>query len=1106
MNTDNINKKRRYDDSSFNILTLDAINQIESQYINNLNIKGRKLSKFLNSLSENINHIITCLNIDIDFKSKVKDNFRFKLINETHILKSLIDDIYKYSIDNKSYTFMDCLNIYKSNLNKKFDFPNKKSILMKNNDNDEEYKDDDDDDDDDDDSSSSSSSEEEEEIRVYGKPPKYLQESREFIEQIFKVQIERPQTEIINHFTKLPDTKRKGALSSVKEINNYQQINEPLLFQILNTPIPLEQKNMMLKTYTELISSRSPERKLKSWFDALMSIPFGKYKGINLKEIKPKKIKYFLDNLQNVMDKAVFGHNEAKRQIIQIMGQQIRNPQSKGSMLGIWGPPGNGKCFALDTLILMHDGHFKKIQYIKIGDIVMGDDSKPRNVLSLGCGEDEMYQVLSNKGEYYTVNSEHILCLKQLGLDIIINKKDKFKVQYFNKKSYKIHTKIFTDELDAMDYLNKLQCNDDVIEITIKDYLKLPKNIMKKLKGYKTGIDFEKKDVLFDPYIIGVWLGNSTLFKKTLDFLSKSNEIQLHNALITYNLLNNKHIPDNYKINDRDTRLKLLAGLIDTDGYYNIDYNKFELIQKSNKLSNDIIYLARSLGFAAYMYKNKKFGTFYNLEIYGNLIEIPTLCQNVMNKVKQNYLIYGIQVIPKGRNNYYGFTLDGNNRFLLSDFSVTHNTSLIKEGISKAMDKPFIFISLGGATDSSFLEGHSYTYEGSIYGRIADGLITCKCMNPIIYFDELDKISKTPRGDEISNILVHLTDPVQNTHFRDKYFHGIDIDLSKATMIFSFNDPYNVNPILIDRITTVETKYLLLPQKIYIAQNHLLPEMIKEMGMNPGDVSIDKETITFIIDNWTHEGGVRKLKSLLYSIVREINIANLTKILIGGHDVNLPFNVSIDNIKIILKYKREITPEKTHQEDVCGIINGLYATSDGSHGGIIPIQIVWFPSTIPLDVKATGNLQQVIKESTQVAASLAFNRIDPELQEKYLLAWKDRPKGIHIHCPEGATPKDGPSAGTALTVAIYSILTERKIRHDIAITGEINLQGRVTAIGGLDNKLEGAKKAGIKLVLYPKENEKDVIQIKERNPLLIDDTLQIHAIETIEEALLYALL
>lgn len=774
MNANNLikfNRKRQMENKTINKLCVKVINQLEIQYADYLKTKGRVLKKFLIKLGENINYTITCLNIDTEFNN----DFRLNLISESQILKSIIDDIYDYSMKHTECKLIDCINIYKTNLCEMFDSPKKKSkhAHTDSDDNDDDYNDEDyiyhygD---------SSDSDDDDDEIVVKKTNKKIVKEGKEFIEQVFTAQNEKPETEIINHFTKLSNGERKGVISNIKEINNYHQTNQPMLFQILNTPVSVGQKNTMLKTYTGLILSRTPEKKLKTWFESLMTIPFGKYKGINIKDIKPKKVKSFLDNLQTVMDQAVHGHNDAKRHILQMMGQQVRNPNSKGNMLGIWGPPGNGK------------------------------------------------------------------------------------------------------------------------------------------------------------------------------------------------------------------------------------------------------------------------------------------------------------------------------------------TTIIKEGIAKAMDKPFIFISLGGATDSSFLEGHSYTYEGSIYGRIADGLITSKCMDPIIYFDELDKISKTPKGDEISNILVHLTDPVQNTHFRDKYFHGIDIDLSKATMIFSFNDPHNVNPILLDRITTIETKYLLLPQKIFIAQNHLLPDMIKEMGMKPGDIVIDNETITFIIDNWTHEGGVRKLKSILYSIVREVNIANLTKVTICNQDVNLPFNVTIDNVKIILKHKREITPEKIHQQDTCGVINGLYASSDGSHGGIIPIQILWFPSTVPLDVKATGNLQQVIKESTQVAASLAFNRLSSELQEKYLLTWKERPKGIHIHCPEGATPKDGPSAGTALTVAIYSILTERKIRHDIAITGEINLQGEVTAIGGLDNKLEGAKKAGVKFVLYPKENEKDIIQIKERNPDLIDDNLKVQSIETIDEALKYSLI
>ena len=182
----------------------------------------------------------------------------------------------------------------------------------------------------------------------------------------------------------------------------------------------------------------------------------------------------------------------------------------------------------------------------------------------------------------------------------------------------------------------------------------------------------------------------------------------------------------------------------------------------------------------------------------------------------------------------------------------------------------------------------------------------------------------------------------------------------------------------------------------------------------------------------------------------------------------------------------------------------MWASTIGD-GGCLPIHVLWIPSTTPFEVRATGNLQQVIKESTQVASTLAFNHLDEKFKNKYLSEWKKHSKGVHIHCPEGATPKDGPSAGCALTVCLYSLLTNRKIRHDIAITGEINLQGEVTAIGGLENKLEGSKRAGIKLALFPKENVKDIKKIKERNPKLFDDDFNAIPIETLDEALKYAL-
>ena len=767
-------------------------------------MKGRELTKMLTTMKHDM-----CESINMIKKDELKKDAVNKKLDKMIFLASvainircveLIDEISEYSQKNHHKTFEECINGIRMNHstnNKSFaikiQIPNPKKAKTCNtkkvekevvyeeeseyesSDEDNDDGEDDGEDDDDDDDDDEYDDEETEEDRANNKMLNN-KENQEFIKHIYKGREENPEIQILNYYTKLPLSERKDALSTIKEIKEYQTADKPIIFKIMEMPLSVSQRNHVLKNYSNLASSRFPDNKLRNWFDSLMTIPFGKYKGVSLDSIKSNKVKDFLDNLQNVMDNAVYGHDEAKRQIIQMMGQQVRNPKSKGNMLGIWGPPGNGK------------------------------------------------------------------------------------------------------------------------------------------------------------------------------------------------------------------------------------------------------------------------------------------------------------------------------------------TTLIKEGIAKAMDKPFVFISLGGATDASFLEGHSFTYEGSIYGRIMNGLISSKCMDPIIYFDELDKISKSHKGEEITNILVHLTDPAQNSQFRDKYFHGVDIDLSRATMIFSFNDPSEVNPILLDRITTVETKYLMTNQKMHIATNYLIPDMMKEMGLNQDDVTIDENTLRDIISNYTHEGGVRKLKSLLYNIIRELNIANMLKATIDNVKVKFPFKVEKRHLKELLKDKMEIEPEKIHTEDKTGIINGMYASSGSGTGGVLPIEVLWIPSSNALEIKATGNLQQVIKESTMVASTLAFNHISKELRDKYLTEWKDNPMGFHLHCPDGSTPKDGPSAGTALTVSIISMLTDRKIKHDLAITGEINLQGKVTAIGGLEAKLEGAKRAGITVALYPKENEKDIKKIKERNPTLLDKNFKAIAIETLDEAIKYALI
>jgi ATP-dependent Lon protease len=942
-----------------------------------------------------------------------------------------------------------------------------------------------------------------------------------YIYQLYRGKEEKLEGETVRYYKDLPEKQQTELYNKLKTVNEYHDTNEPILFKIANLDLPVDQRNHIMKNYITANTSRG-EQKLKQWIDNVLQIPFGIYKGTNISSLKPKKVKNFINNLQVEMDNAVWGHDEAKRLIIQIMGQQIRNPKSRASVLAIHGPPGNGKCFKLDTPILMYDGTTKKVQDVSIDDKVMGDDSMPRRVLSLGRGTDYMYEINEYNGSTYTVNSEHILCLKVVGLNCVKMYNNLFRVEYFNKKTYKMLYETYNNIFDATDklyYLLDAEVGDSVIEITVNDYLNLPTNIKKGLRGYRTDVIFKSKPVLCDPYIIGYWLGDDKVRDTLLETNNKNinNYIdnffkvnQFNDTIMYYNLSETKYIPSEYKINDRNIRLKLLAGLIDSTGYYNYSKKLYYVSTVYDRLNDDIVYLCRSLGFRVRSNYNDQYKK-YNIQISGKYLkDIPILCNRKRyistNSFEPENNLYKIDVRYVEYGNYYGFTLDGNNRFLLGDFTVTHNTSVIKEGIAKAMNKPFVFISLGGATDSSFLDGHSYTYEGSIYGRIMNGLITAKCMDPIIYFDELDKISKTHKGDEITNMLVHLTDPAQNSHFRDKYFHGIDIDLSRATMIFSFNDISNVNPILLDRITTVETKHLLPNQKIHIAKNYLCPVIFKDMGLLENSIVFSDEIIGYMIEKYTCEGGVRKLKSLLYNIIREFNIANLTNDRINDETIHFPLNVKLEHIKHFLKDKREITPEKIHQTSSVGVINGLYASSSGSYGGIIPIEILWTPSNSPFDIKATGNLEKVIKESTQVALTLAYSKLDEDAKEHISKESKTRSQGFHVHMADGATSKDGPSAGTALTVALYSLLVGRKIRNDIAITGEITLKGNVTAIGGLDNKLEGAKKAGVKLVLYPLENDKDVQKIKIRNPNLIDDNFKVIAIETINEALKYSLL
>jgi ATP-dependent Lon protease len=434
-------------------------------------------------------------------------------------------------------------------------------------------------------------------------------------------------------------------------------------------------------------------------------------------------------------------------------------------------------------------------------------------------------------------------------------------------------------------------------------------------------------------------------------------------------------------------------------------------------------------------------------------------------------------------------------------------TSLAKKGIAQCLldehgiARPFAFIAMGGSTNSSTLDGHNYTYVGSTWGRIVDILMDTKIMNPIIFIDELDKVSKTENGKEIIGILTHLIDQTQNDAFQDKYFNGINLNLSKALFIFSYNDADLIDRILLDRIHRIKFDTISVEDKLIITNNFILPEIYKKMGLE-NMIEISDEVIEYIINDYTAEPGVRKLKELIFEIIGEINLDILKNTL---SENNIPIKINVEDIKNkYLNDHMEVRPTKIHPEPMVGVINGMWANSAGK-GGILPIEASYYPCNTFLDLKLTGMQGDVMKESMTVAKSLAWSLFSHDAENTQLLREKrekNKNQGIHIHVPEGATPKDGPSAGTAITMVLYSLFSERKIKNDVAITGEICLQGRVSAIGGLELKLLGGIRAGVKTFIYPQENEKDFAKfMKKYGKKSIVADIQFIAVDRIEQVI-----
>jgi ATP-dependent Lon protease len=404
--------------------------------------------------------------------------------------------------------------------------------------------------------------------------------------------------------------------------------------------------------------------------------------------------------------------------------------------------------------------------------------------------------------------------------------------------------------------------------------------------------------------------------------------------------------------------------------------------------------------------------------------------------------------------------------------------------IARATNRNFVRLSLGGVRDEAEIRGHRRTYIGSMPGKLIQSLKKAGSSNPVFLLDEIDKMSTDFRGDP-SSAMLEVLDPEQNATFSDHYL-DLDYDLSKVMFICTANDLHKIPAPLRDRMEIIQIPGYTDPEKLQIARRYLIPKQMKDNGIADVDVTISDDAVDRIVHHYTREAGVRNLEREIGSVCRKI----ARKVVDGQDDES--FNVDSDDVTEYLGPRRHQN-QRLERDDHVGLTNGMAWTQFG--GVMLHAEVTMMAGTGKIVI--TGKLGDVMQESARAAISYVRTRaanlgLRPDFHQKI---------DIHVHFPEGAMPKDGPSAGITMATSLVSALTQIPVRHDVAMTGEITLRGRVLPVGGLKEKLLAAQRAGIRLVLIPKENAKDLEEIPEK----VRQALDIVPVKHIDEVLRHAL-
>lgn len=714
-----------------------------------------------------------------------------------------------------------------------------------------------------------------------------------------------------------------------------------------------------------------------------------------------------------------------------------------------------------------------------------------------------------------------IIKTSQINRSILYNKK----IEIINKITVEHNINMnFIKTLIKHDYLGNIYCKnvDSYIEYILEYYVKYSKlidstfvNLMKEFVGDSSSI----KNMFNIIFLL--LLGNTDSIDIACLLLGLLKEKKGDTKNQVYTLFqDNLTIYLQNKIKKSSSNIKNEIEKIKNISIENIDYRKQLIINKNipnnikslvlekieemksfnNEYYKQLTYVKTILN---YPWPSENDDVFFN-SLKNNSKKSKDYLVNVEEKLKN--LCYGhdeskqslLQIIGKWISNPES---QGGCLGLVGPPGV--GKTLLASSVSKALDIPFGQITLGGQNDGELLHGHGYTYSGSQPGMVVKKMVEMGKSRCILYFDELDKAcSKHGQTNEITSILIHLTDPNMNDSFQDRFFQGVDFPLNKVIFIFSYNDSSKVDPILLDRIKEIKVSPYTLFDKINICQDFVIPEIQKNINCD-NKIKINNNLLEFIIDNYTHEAGVRSIKRKLEDIHLNLNIDKI-------YGRNL-YRKSKKQINLTKKNIIEILSEPcdTHckilEEPHIGIINGLYATTIGD-GGIIPIQI--YPNIQnacnKYEIKLTGKQGDVMKESVMCSLTAAIEYLKLN-KEKYNIINFDEhmtenfKHGFHVHTPSTSTPKDGPSAGCAFTCCFISRILNRKLKNDIGMTGEVELTGKVTKIGGLEFKLQGAKKAGIKTVYVSSENKMDVEMIKKKYKNLITKEFNVITFSNINE-------